>query len=112
VHLRCYAGPEGGLFIDVVDSGPGIPERDLPRVIEPFHRPVDSNIAVASDSNGLGLPLTHRLMAMHGGRLALANAPAGGLVATLQFPASRTSCLDDCGSDASGGMRKRLRPAG
>jgi signal transduction histidine kinase len=87
----------------VSDSGPGIPEQDLERVVEPFHRPTDSMLA-EKDSNGLGLPLTARLMKLHGGVLLLANAPAGGLVARLQFPGWRMLCGADC---ATAGCRLR-----
>jgi signal transduction histidine kinase len=80
---------DGGTTLTVSDSGPGIPDRDLARVLQPFHRQVDSAVA-GQESTGLGLPLTARLMALHGGRLHLSNAPTGGLVAKLQFPPERT----------------------
>ncbi len=80
---------EGTFTISVIDSGPGIPEAELPLVTEPFHRPADSRPEARYESNGLGLPLTGRLVRLHGGKLILANGPTGGLVATLQFPKSR-----------------------
>ncbi len=80
---------DGGTTLTVSDSGPGIPDRDLARVLQPFHRQVDSTVA-GQESTGLGLPLTARLMALHGGRLHLSNAPTGGLIAQLQFPPART----------------------
>jgi signal transduction histidine kinase len=79
----------GGVTIAVTDSGPGIPAEDLPRVTEPFHRRVDATTASATDSTGLGLPLTHRLMKLHGGELRLTNRTDGGLRAELCFPAAR-----------------------
>jgi signal transduction histidine kinase len=80
---------EGGVTIAVTDSGPGIPVEDLPSVIEPFHRRVDATTASATDSTGLGLALTHRLMKLHGGELHLTNRSGGGLKAELWFPAAR-----------------------
>jgi signal transduction histidine kinase len=80
---------DGSVAITVGDQGPGIPRADMARVLEPFHRRVDNTAHHASDSNGLGLPLTARIMALHGGRIELENSPAGGLMASLVFPASR-----------------------
>ena len=98
VRIGWQVEPDGGTTLTVSDSGPGIPERDLARVLRPFHRQLDSTLA-GQESTGLGLPLTARLMALHGGRLDLSNAPAGGLIAKLQFPpartlANRTACSD------------------
>jgi signal transduction histidine kinase len=94
---------DGSVTLTVRDSGPGIREHDLAQVLQPFHRLADSSIA-SHESTGLGLPLTARLMALHGGRLALANAAEGGLIARLQFPAVRT--LD------SGGISNTNTPPG
>ena len=79
----------GGATLFVRDSGPGIREENLARVLQPFHRRIEGP-AAGGESTGLGLPLTARLMALHGGRLHLSNAPTGGLIAKLQFPPART----------------------
>ena len=81
--------PDGRFALFVADSGPGIPEAELPHVTEPFHRRGDTAPRKDGESNGLGLPLTARLIGLHGGRLLLENASAGGLIAELQFPAAR-----------------------
>jgi signal transduction histidine kinase len=89
VGIGWEVGQDGGVTLRVSDSGPGIREQDLARVLQPFHRVADGAAANA-ESTGLGLPLTARLMALHGGRLSLSNAPTGGLIAALQFPPERT----------------------
>jgi signal transduction histidine kinase len=104
VRLGWSAEPDG-IAVVVSDRGPGISEQDLERVVEPFHRPLDSMLA-EKESNGLGLPLTARLMKLHGGALLLANAPAGGLVARLQFPVWRMLCGAHC---ATAGCRRGCR---
>jgi signal transduction histidine kinase len=80
---------DGAITLFVSDSGPGIREENLARVLLPFHREI-GGMAAGAESTGLGLPLTARLMALHGGRLHLSNAPTGGLIAKLQFPPGRT----------------------
>lgn len=80
---------DGSFTLSVIDSGPGIPEAELALVIEPFHRPADSKLNDRHESNGLGLPLTARLVRLHGGKLVLSNAAFGGLIALLLFPKHR-----------------------
>ncbi len=89
VRVSWALRPDGHFALFVADSGPGIPEAELPHVTEPFHRRGDTAPQKDGESNGLGLPLTARLIGLHGGHLLLENASAGGLIAELQFPASR-----------------------
>jgi signal transduction histidine kinase len=99
--------PDGEFGLFVADDGPGISDADLPRVTEPFHRRRDTAARKDGESNGLGLPLTDRLIGLHGGRLLLWNASAGGLVAELRFPAGRL-----LGAAAAGEDRSALKAAG
>jgi len=80
---------DGRFGLYVADSGPGIPEEHLPHVTEPFGRRRLASVRADGESNGLGLPLTARLIALHDGRLLLSNASGGGLVAELEFPPAR-----------------------
>ena len=76
---------ETDLRISVEDEGPGIPPEALDRVTEPFYRP---DAARASDTGGvgLGLSIVRDVALLHGGELALANRPQGGLSAALRLP--------------------------
>ncbi len=66
----------------VADTGPGIPEADRARVLEPFVR-LDSSRS--SPGSGLGLALVAAIMRLHGGRVELGdNQP--GLSVSLIFP--------------------------
>ncbi len=98
--------PDGAIIVSVGDQGPGIRPEDMVRVLEPFHRRLDNTAHHAGDSNGLGLPLTARIMSLHGGRIELANQPFGGLLVSLEFPAAR-----DRGPGETQ-ARSRLRRAG
>ncbi|MCO6415816.1 ATP-binding protein [Siccirubricoccus sp. KC 17139] len=69
----------------VEDDGPGIPERDLEAVFEPFHR-LDAPRNRGTGGTGLGLAIARQVIDAHGGTVSLANRPGGGLVATVRLP--------------------------
>jgi PAS domain S-box-containing protein len=69
--------------IDVADQGPGIPagERDL--VLQPYHRlPATRDLP----GSGLGLHIAQMMLSAMRGRLALSDAPSGGLMVSLSLP--------------------------
>jgi signal transduction histidine kinase len=81
------AGPERGVVrIAVTDDGPGIPEAELERVFQPFHR-VEASRSRETGGTGLGLPIARNILRAHGGDVTLANRSGGGLVATATLPA-------------------------
>ena len=79
---------DGGLTLSVVDTGVGIPEDARARALAPFGR-VDNAATAEREGSGLGLPLTQRMIEMHGGFLTLDAAAGGGTVAALHFPPHR-----------------------
>jgi two-component system, OmpR family, phosphate regulon sensor histidine kinase PhoR len=76
------------LHLVVADSGPGIPEADLPRIFERFYRVDKSRTRGARDpgGTGLGLAIVKHLVELHGGRATAANRPEGGAVFRLELP--------------------------
>ncbi len=80
--------------IEVVvrDSGPGVPERDLQLIFEPFYR-VDAARNRAVGGDGLGLAIAARAVAIHGGTIQARNLSTGGLAVYLDLPAAE-SCPD------------------
>jgi signal transduction histidine kinase len=73
----------------VSDQGPGVPAAELERIFEPFHRVAESRTR-ESGGDGIGLAITARVMAAHGGTAVAENAAAGGLRVTLRLPPPRT----------------------
>jgi two-component system, OmpR family, sensor kinase len=75
--------------ISVRDHGPGVPEAELARIFEPFYRAgrVDTK-HVSMDGTGIGLAITQRAAAVHGGRVTAQNAENGGLIVTMTLPRS------------------------
>ncbi|PWC81661.1 histidine kinase [Azospirillum sp. TSH100] len=79
---------DGMPVIRVTDTGLGIPAEDLDRVLEPFAR-VERAEHRGVEGAGLGLPLTKRLVELHGGTLALRSTLDVGTTVTVRLPASR-----------------------
>lgn len=72
-----------GIVID--DQGPGIPQRELDRVFQPFYR-IEGSRNPDTGGIGLGLAIALSIVEAHGGRLKLANREAGGLRASVLLP--------------------------
>jgi len=73
------------LVLRVLDEGPGIPEADLEKVFEPFHR-LEGSRSRATGGTGLGLTIARNIAQGAGGDLVLRNRPQGGLEAVLTVP--------------------------
>ena len=71
--------------IRISDDGPGLPEDQLEAVFRPFHR-YESSRSRETGGAGLGLAIARSVIRAHGGDITLANAPEGGLVATMRLP--------------------------
>lgn len=60
---------EASLRIDVIDTGIGIPAKDLNRVFDEFHQ-LEGSLSRRKGGSGLGLTLSKRFAELHGGRLS------------------------------------------
>ena len=88
ITIHAYRREDGGVDLCVSDEGPGIPEADRIRVLEPFVQ-LQSSPDIAFDGAGLGLPIARKLMLVHGGELTITNnAPIGALVILTLPPES------------------------
>jgi signal transduction histidine kinase len=72
-------------ILEVSDTGVGIPEAELPRVFERFHR-VASTWARTHEGSGIGLSLARELVELHGGRLTAKSEPGRGTTFTVEIP--------------------------
>ena len=82
--LRIEDSP-ASLRLIVEDEGPGIPESDLERMLEPFER-LEASRSRGTGGVGLGLSIARDIAASHGGTLRLENRVPRGLRAILELP--------------------------
>jgi C4-dicarboxylate-specific signal transduction histidine kinase len=67
---------EGRVVVDVEDTGPGIPESVRPNLFKPF-------FTTKREGNGLGLAISARIVAEHGGNIGYRCPAGGGTVFTV-----------------------------
>lgn len=73
------------VILDVVDDGPGLPEKDADKLFERFYR-IDSSRSRSSGGAGLGLAIVAAIVAAHGGTIEAANQEGHGARVTLTLP--------------------------
>ncbi len=78
-------GEPGAIVYAVEDTGTGIPEDDLDRIFDRFHR-VDTSRTRATGGSGLGLTISRQLVEAHGGSIAVVNRAEGGSRFTVRLP--------------------------
>lgn len=85
VFATCEAG---AIKLQVVDTGIGIAPGDIPKALERFGQ-IESDLNRKYQGTGLGLPLSKRLIELHGGELSLQSELGAGTTVTIIFPAER-----------------------
>jgi signal transduction histidine kinase len=88
VRLAIFSRDTGELELQIRDSGIGIPADKLELALTPFGQ-VDSSLSRKYDGVGLGLPLTKRLVELHGGTMQIESEVDRGTVVTVAFPPDR-----------------------
>jgi two-component system sensor histidine kinase CpxA len=77
---------DASIEVVIEDQGPGVPEKDLALIFEPFYR-VDSSRDRAEGGEGLGLAIAARAIALHHGTIEARNLSAAGLAVRIVLPA-------------------------
>jgi two-component system cell cycle sensor histidine kinase PleC len=78
----------GGQYFAVRDSGPGIPEEEIPIVMSSFGRGTLAQ-KNADEGSGLGLPIVKGLVELHGGSFTLKSKLREGTEVIVIFPPER-----------------------
>ncbi|KMO30097.1 hypothetical protein VP06_22780 [Methylobacterium aquaticum] len=91
VRLRA----EGGrALLSVADTGLGIPEAELPRLFERFHR-VEGAQGRSFEGSGIGLALVQELVRLHGGTVGVESRLGEGSTFTVSLPLGQVHLPQD-----------------
>ena len=79
-QLKIIAKSDGdSVYIKFIDTGSGIAEEELSRVLQPYY-------TTKKSGHGLGMMIVQRIMRSHGGQLGIESSKDQGTAITLQFP--------------------------
>lgn len=86
ITLRAFPD-QNETIVQVIDTGVGIPEKDLPRVFERFYR-VDKARSRELGGTGLGLSIVKHLVQSLGGTVTASSQVGQGSVFSIRLPAA------------------------
>ena len=87
--VRAFAEADGGVCIEIADTGIGMADADLGTALAPFGQ-IDSSLARRFPGAGLGLPLARAMAELHGARFAIESAAGEGTRVRIHFPPARS----------------------
>ncbi|WP_233157890.1 SpoIIE family protein phosphatase [Actinokineospora bangkokensis] len=71
--------------VTVRDTGVGVPEAEMPRLFERFHR-IENSRARSHEGSGIGLALVRELVDLHGGTITAESTEGAGTTFTIRLP--------------------------
>ncbi len=81
--------------ISVADTGPGIPEKDLPHIFDRFYRAEKSRTRSKASGFGLGLSIAYWIVDHHGGRIEVNSKEGQGTTFLIYLPLCDEHTVDD-----------------
>ncbi len=85
VRVTARAEPDGGARIEVVDTGVGIPESEMPLIFDRFYRGTELNEA-RSTGSGLGLSIVKSIVDLHHGTIVVESRAGHGSRFVVTLP--------------------------
>ncbi|MDR1931315.1 MAG: HAMP domain-containing protein [Spirochaetales bacterium] len=82
ISVRLYAEPQH-ILLEVLDTGPGIPAEDMPRIWERLYRGAGAR---SKPGLGIGLSIAKAITEAHGGAIGAEPAPGGGMKFWVRLP--------------------------
>jgi signal transduction histidine kinase len=79
---------DGGVAIEVSDTGIGMSAEEIPKAMEPFGQ-IDNKLSRKYEGTGLGLPLAKHLIGLHGGTLSIESHVNIGTTVRIVLPPNR-----------------------
>jgi PAS domain S-box-containing protein len=110
VRVRADRGNQGSLLIaEIEDTGPGIPEEDLPRVFDSFHQ---AHAGRAAGGTGLGLAICRNMIELMGGSISVESHVGRGSKFRFTVPIQSAETARMPKETAATGMLGRLKEPG
>ena len=88
VTLALQTPSGGGAIISVADTGIGMTPSEMIEALEPFGQ-ISNSYTRQQQGTGLGLPLSKRLVELHGGRMTIKSQSGAGTTVTIRLPKDR-----------------------
>ena len=85
IVISAVATTDGGLVVEIRDTGVGMTDEELDIALTPFGQ-VDGSKARWREGTGLGLPIAQSLIDLHGGRLNITSAKGKGTTVSVMLP--------------------------
>ena len=78
----------GAVVLGVTDTGVGMPERELPKIFQRFHR-VENSAGRSFEGTGIGLSLVKELVQLHGGEISVSSKLGVGSEFRVAIPTGK-----------------------
>ena len=91
IALTCVPYRDTGYIVTVRDTGVGMKAEDIPKALSEYGQ-VEHGLDHVLEGTGLGLPISKKLVEMHGGRLILDSEPGVGTTVTVKLPKACEEC--------------------
>jgi two-component system, NtrC family, sensor histidine kinase HydH len=79
IKVRLFRGAGDTVNITVSDTGPGIDEKDLAHIFDPY-------FTTKPSGTGLGLSIVHKIIEAHDGEIIVKSAPGNGTAVSIVLP--------------------------
>jgi PAS domain S-box-containing protein len=101
-RLRAATGTDGeAVWVAVTDNGPGIPPAIVNRIFDPFFTTKPQGVGT-----GVGLSVSHGIIAAHGGQILVESEPGAGSTFTVRLPRARAEPADEVSAEPPGAHRR------
>jgi len=80
---------DGGVLMEVHDTGAGIPPEQLPHIFEKFYQ-ADNQRSARAAGSGLGLAIAKQIVEAHGGTISCESTPGVGTTFSIVLPVQVT----------------------
>ncbi len=79
LNVRLFRGAGNTVNITVSDTGPGIDEKDIAHIFDPY-------FTTKPSGTGLGLSIVHKIIEAHDGEIMVKSAPGEGVAVSILLP--------------------------